>query len=83
MEIVNVMYPPGRDSWGKVLEHVADSPTTYQDNGKAEVRGMMDRCLGRNKAALEGVRTRLWCWSPSCPRSRSPGMCVPSLRIWW
>ena len=56
LEIVNVMYPPGRDSWGKVLEHAADSPTTYEDNCKAEVRGMMDRCLGRNQAALEGVR---------------------------
>jgi nucleotide-binding universal stress UspA family protein len=56
LEIVNVMYPPGRDGWGKLMEHAADSPTSYGDECKAAVKAKMDLCLKRNKTALEGVR---------------------------
>lgn len=56
LEIVNVMFPPGRDSWGGVLEHAADSPTSYEDDCKAAVKAKMNACLERGKVALEGVR---------------------------
>jgi nucleotide-binding universal stress UspA family protein len=56
LEIINVMYPPGLDSWGGVLEHAADAPTSYEDECKVAVKVKMDACLERNKAVLEGVR---------------------------
>lgn len=56
LEIVNVMYPPSRDTWGAVLEHAADSATSYEDECKAAVQAKMDRFLERGAAALEGVR---------------------------
>lgn len=56
LEIVNVMYPPGRDSWGMVMEHAADSPITYEEECRAVVARKMDECLKRNSEVLSGVR---------------------------
>lgn len=56
LEIVNVMYPPGRDTWGEVLDHKADSPKTYADECREVVDGQIKKCVARNAAALEGVR---------------------------
>lgn len=56
LEIINVMYPPDRDSWGEVLNHAADSPVTYEEACKASVRGKMEQCLKRCGSALDRVR---------------------------
>ena len=56
LEIVNVMYPPNRDSWGEVLEHAADSPVSYAEECRDKVGQMMKSCLNRHEAELDGVR---------------------------
>jgi universal stress protein E len=56
LEIVNVMYPPSRDSWGEVLAHAADSTMTYADECRATVQGQFNKCIERNQTALQGVR---------------------------
>ncbi len=56
LEIVNVMYPPGRDTWGEVLDHKADSLKTYADECREVVDVQIKKCVARNAAALEGVR---------------------------
>ncbi len=56
LEIVNVMYPPGRDSWGEVLDHKADSAMTYSDECHAAVAAQLEKCIERNQALLQGVR---------------------------
>ncbi len=56
LEIVNVMYPPNRDSWGEVLEHAADSPVSYAEECRTKVGQMMESCLKRHQAELDGVR---------------------------
>lgn len=56
LEIVNVMYPPGRDNWGAVLSHAADSPLTYTEECRAEVEAKIEKCLERNKTDLKGLR---------------------------
>lgn len=56
LEIINVMYPPDRDSWGEVLEHAADSPITYEEECREKINKRMEQCLKRCEAALEGVK---------------------------
>lgn len=56
LEIVNVMYPPDRDTWGEVLDHKADSQKTYADECREVVDDQIKKCVERNAAALEGVR---------------------------
>lgn len=56
LEIVNVMYPPGRDSWGEVLDHKADAAVTYSDECRAAVSAQLQKCIERNQASLEGVK---------------------------
>ena len=55
LEIINVMYPPNRDSWGEVLDHAADSPMTYEEECRSLINGRMEQCLKRCEGALEGV----------------------------
>jgi len=55
LEIINVMYPPSRDSWGKVLDHAADSPVTYEEECRSRMNKKMEQCLKRSASALEGV----------------------------
>ena len=56
LEIINVMYPPNRDSWGEVLDHAADSPISYKEKCKALVSQNMEKSVKRCESALEGVR---------------------------
>lgn len=56
LEIVNVMFPPGLDTWGEVLEHAADSVSTYAEECRATVEAQMKKCIERHQAALSGVR---------------------------
>lgn len=56
LEIVHVMYPPGRDSWGEVLEHAADSELTYEEECRDEVKNKIDECVKRQGDVLAGVR---------------------------
>jgi universal stress protein E len=56
LEIVYVMYPPGRDSWGKALEHAADSAMSYEEECKAEVQAKLDQWMERNEAVLKDVK---------------------------
>lgn len=55
LEIINVMYPPNRDSWGEVLDHAADSPLSYEEECKSRMNQKMEQCLKRCGGALEGV----------------------------
>ena len=56
LEILNVMYPPGRDSWGEVLDHKEDSPMTYSEECHAAVAAQLQKCIERNQVFLQGVR---------------------------
>ena len=56
LEIINVMYPPNRDSWGEVLDHAADSPISYKEKCKALVSRKMENSVKRCESALEGIR---------------------------
>lgn len=56
LEIVHVMYPPGSDAWGEVLEHAAAAPSTYVEECRARVEGQMKSYVERHGAALAGVR---------------------------
>ncbi|MGJ8642922.1 MAG: universal stress protein [Luteolibacter sp.] len=55
LQIVYVMYPPGSDSWGRVLEHAADAVTSYEDDCKAEVQTKVGHWIKRHEATLEDV----------------------------
>ncbi|QTN34207.1 universal stress protein [Akkermansiaceae bacterium] len=56
LEIVNVIFPPGLDSWGGVLEHAADAPESYEEECRAAAKARMAACLKKHSAILEGVR---------------------------
>ncbi len=55
LQIVNVIYPPEIDSWGAVLEHRQDSPTTYADECHARANAMMQKSLAPHLDALAGI----------------------------
>jgi universal stress protein E len=55
LQIVNVIYPPKMDSWGAVLEHRQDSPTTYAEDCHARANGMMERSIAPHLEALGGI----------------------------
>lgn len=56
LEILTVVYPPNLDSWGAVLEHPADSATSYAEECSAAVNQKMKECLERHQTALDGVK---------------------------
>jgi len=56
LEIFTVTYPPELDSWGAVLEHAADSPTTYEEVCRAAIFKKMEQCRELHQAALDGVK---------------------------
>ncbi len=58
LEIVNVMFPPSLDSWGEVLEHAADSISTYAEECRATVEAQMKQCIERHRAALSGLEVQ-------------------------
>lgn len=55
LQIVNVIYPPGMDSWGAVLEHRQDSPTTYSEECHARAKSMMEKSLAPHLGALGDI----------------------------
>jgi nucleotide-binding universal stress UspA family protein len=55
LQIVNVIYPPEMDSWGAVLEHRQDSPTTYAEDCHARANAMMEKSLAPHLEALAGI----------------------------
>ncbi|MEP2775520.1 MAG: universal stress protein [Luteolibacter sp.] len=55
LKIVNVMYPPGLDNWGAVLEHRADSPLSYSDECHSRVNAKMEKSLAPHQEALAGL----------------------------
>lgn len=56
LEIVNVIYPPGRDAWGAVLDHAAAAITTYEEECRAKVRSSIEKCVERNQIYLRGLK---------------------------
>jgi nucleotide-binding universal stress UspA family protein len=55
LQIVNVIYPPEMDSWGAVLEHREDSPTTYAEDCYARANAQMKKSLAPHLKALAGI----------------------------
>lgn len=56
LEIINVMYPPGEDSWGEVMDHKADSNVSYEEECRQVVAAKLKKCVERCADALDGVR---------------------------
>ncbi len=56
LEIVHVLFPPGRDPWGRAMTEALETGHEYDEKIRAAVRAKLDAFLGSFAAELEKVR---------------------------
>lgn len=55
LEIVHVMYPPGKDIWGEALEQRMDSPVSYKEKCRAKANASMESFIAPHLEILSQI----------------------------
>lgn len=71
--VIHVMYPPEMDDWGKALDHLANSPLSYEEECRTAAEAQMDRLLEQNADVLKGVAVE-----PTILESAAPSIAMTS-----
>lgn len=56
LELAHVMYPPGKDPWGEVLDHKMDSATSYEQECHQRAGREMGRHIAAHKDRLAALQ---------------------------
>lgn len=56
LQIIHVMYPPEQDTWGEILDHESDAPTSYAEECHEHAGDAMAAFLSPFKSRLDSIR---------------------------
>lgn len=59
LEIIHVIFPPGRDPWGRVMEQPMDAEVSYEASVRERARQRMDHFLKPIASRLAGIASKV------------------------
>jgi nucleotide-binding universal stress UspA family protein len=67
MEIIHVIFPPGRDPWGRVMDQPMISGISYEDRVRERARAQLDEFLRPFAGQLAGIQSSIEILEGECP----------------
>jgi universal stress protein E len=67
LEIIHVIFPPGRDPWGRVMEQPMDADVSYETRVRERARGRMDEFLKPIAGLLGGIDSKVMILEAASP----------------